>query len=183
MLTPFVNGAPEIFRPSNNPDSSTMLSRSALQFGSLQLRAWQRKTVVGHRAVLAQFSSLVDCSKVEVKPDAHGGSGAFAAVAMRAGDVVESGIVRRLTNVDGDVNPYVYAWSDEVPIKTWAIGSGCATFYNTSASPNTSVTRFLESDRFEITATRDIQAGEELTHAYANLRLRTCYQGLGESWG
>ena len=75
------------------------------------------------------------------------------------------------------------AWSDEVPIKTWAIGSGCATFYNTSASPNTSVTRFLESDRFEITATRDIQAGEELTHAYANLRLRTCYQGLGESWG
>ena len=28
-----------------------------------------------------------------------------AAVAMRAGDVVESGIVRRLTNVDGDVNP------------------------------------------------------------------------------
>ena len=86
-------------------------------------------------------------------------------------------------HVDGDVNPYVYAWSDEVPIKTWAIGSGCATFYNTSASPNTSVTRFLESDRFEITATRDIQAGEELTHAYANLRLRTCYQGLGESWG
>ena len=163
-----------------------MLSRSALQFGSLQLRAWQRKTVVGHRAVLAQFSSLVDCSKVEVKPDAHGGSGAFAAVAMRAGDVVESGIVRRLTNVDGDVNPYVLTWSDDVPNTTWAIGSGACTFYNTSSTGiedcNTHMERDYENNTFVITATKDIKAGDELLHVYKGLGSRACFQDMDSAY-
>ena len=47
-------------------------------------------------------SSLVDCSKVLVKPDAYGGAGAYAACNIARGEVVETGIVRVLTNCDGN---------------------------------------------------------------------------------
>lgn len=56
-------------------------------------------------AAVAASGGLIDCSKVLVKPDAWGGAGAFAAVAIRKGEVVERGIVRVLTNVDGNENP------------------------------------------------------------------------------
>ena len=49
---------------------------------------------------------LVDDHKVHVKADAHGGAGAYAACDIAKGDVVEKGIVRRLTNCDGHENPY-----------------------------------------------------------------------------
>lgn len=75
--------------------------------------------------------SLVDCSRVMVKNDAYGGAGAFATVDIASGSLVESGIVRVLTNCDGNENPYVFTWSDVLPNTTWAIGSGCSTFYNT----------------------------------------------------
>ena len=75
--------------------------------------------------------SLVDCSRVFVKNDQYGGAGAFAAVPIKKGELVEKGIVRVLTNCDGNENPYVFTWSDEQPNTTWAIGSGCSTFYNT----------------------------------------------------
>ena len=66
----------------------------------------------------ATFSSLVDCSKVEVRADAYGGAGAFAAVDVMKGEVVEQGIVRVLTNVDGNENPYVFTWSHARPCNT-----------------------------------------------------------------
>eukprot|EP01052_Picozoa_sp_SAG31_P038626 SAG31_NODE_5198_length_2682_cov_1.861789_3_plen_108_part_01 len=37
-------------------------------------------------------------------------AGAFAACDMEVGDVVERGIARRLTDVDGNVNPYTFTW-------------------------------------------------------------------------
>jgi SET domain-containing protein len=60
----------------------------------------------------------------------------------------------------------------------WAIGSGCATFYNTSESPNTKMTRFFDEDRYEIHALRDIAEGEELTHVYMSLAWRECFADL-----
>jgi hypothetical protein len=48
---------------------------------------------------------LVGCSKVYVKSDSYGGAGAFAACDISKGEVVEYGIIRVLTNVDGNVNP------------------------------------------------------------------------------
>ena len=81
------------------------------------------------RALSALAESLVDCSRVLVKPDPHGGAGAFAAVDIPAGGLVERGIVRRLTNCDGNENPFVFTWSDATPNTTWATGSirSCAT--------------------------------------------------------
>ena len=76
---------------------------------------------------------LMDCSKVRVKADKWGGAGAFAACDIAKGEVVERGIVRVLTNCDGNENPYVFTWSDDMPNTTWAAGSGASTYYNTCA--------------------------------------------------
>jgi len=123
-------------------------------------------------------ASLVDCSRVEVKPDAHGGAGAYATVNIAAGDIVETGIVRVLTDVEGNVNPYVFTWSDERPNKVWAAGSGCAMFYNTGNNPNTHMERDFDNNSFSITATKDIKAGEELLHVYKSLQWRKCFADL-----
>ena len=132
-------------------------------------RAWHRCS-----------SSLVDCSKVIVKPDEFGGAGAFAACDIAAGKVVEKGIVRVLTNIDGNENPYVFTWSDVVPNHTWATGSGCSTFYNTAevAQSNTHMERNFQNNSFVITATKDIKQGDELLHVYKSKGWRKCFQQL-----
>ncbi|CAE7530650.1 PEAMT [Symbiodinium natans] len=126
---------------------------------------------------VASGESLVDCSKVEVRPDGHGGAGVFAAVPLRRGELVERGIVRRLP-VDGNTNPYVFTWSEDRSV--WASGSGCSVFYNASldGSENTEVVRHLDQDRFEIFALRDIDKGEELTHLYKSMEWRSCFRDL-----
>ena len=67
-------------------------------------------------------------------------------------------------------------------LQTWGMGSGCAPFYNTckEGTANTRMERFFDEDRFEIYATRDIEAGEELLHTYISLKWRTCFQELNE---
>jgi hypothetical protein len=66
--------------------------------------------------------------------------------------------------------------------QTWGMGSGCSPFYNTckEGTANTHMKRFFDEDRFEIYATRDIKAGEELLHTYISLKWRTCFQDLNE---
>merc|ERR1711865_1122070 len=112
------------------------------------------------------------------KPDIWGGAGAFASVAIKKGELVERGIVRRLTNCDGHENPYVFTWSNVLPNKTWALGSGCSTFYNTCANEeagNTHMERYFEEDRFVILATKDIAQGDELLHVYKSKKWRKCF--------
>jgi SET domain-containing protein len=62
------------------------------------------------------------------------------------------------------------------------MGSGCAPYYNTckEGEANTKMIRFFDEDRFEIYATRDIKAGEELLHTYISLKWRTCFQELND---
>ena len=96
---------------------------------------------------------------------------------------MEKGIVRRLTNVDGNENPYVFTWSDTIPCTTWAVGSGCSTFYNTAEEDkaNTHMKRFFNENRFEIYATKDINAGEELLHVYKSKKWRKCFESLNST--
>merc|ERR1719295_1273799 len=56
---------------------------------------------------------MVDCSKVYVKSSTLGGAGAFAAVPIKKGEVVEYGLMRRV-DVEGNRNPYVFTWSEVV---------------------------------------------------------------------
>ncbi len=122
---------------------------------------------------------LIDCSKVYVDTAADAGAGVFAAIPLRAGEVVEHGIVRRLPGgFDGNASPYVFTWSADRSV--WAIGSGCSTFYNCSTDPNTEMFRDFDNDTFVIKALRDVAPGEELTHTYKSLKWRECFADLRE---
>ena len=166
----------------------TMLaSRAAAQFarrGAFSLCrvsvAQPRRTASAAVSSHTPADSLVDSSKVMVKNDQWGGAGAYAVVAIQSGEEVERGIVRILTNVDGNENPYVFTWSDERPCTTWAIGSGCSTFYNTAdkEESNTHMERNFVDNTFVITATKDIPAGAELLHEYKSKGWRTCFADL-----
>lgn len=121
--------------------------------------------------------SFVECSKVIVKQSylTDGGLGAFANKDIKEGELVEKGVVR-IIDFDGNQNSYVFTWSED---KTkWAFASGCATFYNTSLTPNTKMVRDFDNNTFSIYALKDIEINEELTHTYKSLEWRTCFDGL-----
>lgn len=132
----------------------------------------------------------VDCSKVYVDTSTYSTKdnlfdGAFAKVDIKKGELVEKGLMRRLSDnqnksFDGNKNPFVFTWSDDIPNYTWAFASGCASFYNSGLpeNTNTQMKRFFEEDRFEIYATKDIKAGDELTHTYKSLEWREVFTPL-----
>lgn len=129
----------------------------------------------------------IDCSKVFVDTSNFSTSdniidGVFAKVDIKRGELVEKGLMRRLSGsnnraFDGMKNPFVFTWSNNMPNYTWAIGSGCATFYNSGLESQTNVEmiRFFDEDRFEIYATKDIKANDELTHTYQSLKWRDVF--------
>jgi len=120
---------------------------------------------------------LVDCSKVYVDTAPNKGAGVYAARPIKAGELVEIGIVRRLPEAfNGNQSPYVFTWSEDRTV--WAIGSGCSTFYNNSDDPNTEMHRNFAEDTFEIVALRDIAEGEECVHTYKSLPWRACFEDL-----
>lgn len=101
------------------------------------------------------------------------------------GELVEMGIMRRLSNnenkaFNGMKNPFVFTWSDDIPNHTWAIASGCATFYNSGlkTDTNTKMIRHFDTDTFKIIATKDIEKDEELTHTYKSLEWRDEFKEL-----
>ena len=97
---------------------------------------------------------------------------------IKEGEMVEYGLARKLTDINGHQNQYIFTWSEDRTV--WALCSGAATFYNTSSNPNCRFVRYFDEDRFEIFALRDIAEGEELTHQYRSLRWRECFQELSE---
>ena len=119
--------------------------------------------------------SLIDCNKVIVQSTESKGLGAFAAIYIKKGELVERGVVKRI-DIDGNNNPFVFTWSEDRTI--WAYGSGCSTFYNTSRDPNTKMIRNFDVDTFEIYAIKDIQREDELTHTYKSLKWRDVFEDL-----
>ena len=119
------------------------------------------------------MENLVDCSKVTVKKSKIQGAGVgvYASCHISKGDIVERGIARVLTDIDGHINPYVFTWSDENPNKTWAIASGCATFYNTcnEENANTIMLRDFERCIWEIVAKKILN---KETNFYMFIRAR-----------
>tara|TARA_R110002074_G_scaffold351620_1_gene522806 strand:+ start:560 stop:988 length:429 start_codon:yes stop_codon:yes gene_type:complete len=134
--------------------------------------------------------SKVDCSKVFVATSKLSTTdnvfdGVFAKVNIKKGELVEKGLMRRLSDNNNKVfngikNPFVFTWSDDIPNHTWAFSSGCATFYNSGLKSeiNTHMIRYYKEDRFEIYATRNIKIGDELTHTYKSLEWRDVFVPL-----
>lgn len=122
----------------------------------------------------------MDCSKVFIKPTIKNHikmNGVFSKEPIKKGDIIEYGIAS-IINADGNKNPHLFTWSDDIPNTTWAALSGCAPYYNTSLEPNCKVIRDFENNTFKIIALNDIEKEEELTHTYKSLNWRTCFQDL-----
>ena len=87
--------------------------------------------------------------------------------------------MRVLTDVDGDVNPYVLTWSTSRTQR--AIGSG-AHFTTRRPSRLQHTWSATTNNTFVITATKDIKAGDELLHVYKGLGSRACFQDMDSAY-
>lgn len=122
---------------------------------------------------------MINCEKVYVNNSTIcDGYGVFAKTKIKKGELVENGIARILTNCDGNENPHIFTWSDDIPNKTWAFLSGCATFYNSSQSPNVIVNRDFINNTFTIIAIEDINENDELFHTYKSIEWRECFKNI-----
>ena len=119
---------------------------------------------------------LVNCSKVYVDKATYG-NGVFAKQDFVQGEIIETGIMMRMTNVDGNENSHLFTWSDDR--QTWAAGSGCLPFYNhTNGEPNIKKCGDLINDTMVVVALRDIKMGEELVSKYYSASWRKCFSDL-----
>ena len=122
-------------------------------------------------------SSLVECSKIEVKlsPIKNAGLGAFLNTDVVKDEIIEKGVVR-IIPIDGNIYPYCFTWSYDR--KVWGIVSGCATFYNHSNNPNVRMVRNFIDNTFYMQSLKDIKKGEELTHSYKSIDWRKCFTDI-----
>ena len=121
------------------------------------------------------MNTFVDCSKVHVKNGKYG-YGAFAAVDCKKGEIIETGVMMRLKNVDGNENPHLFTWSDDR--KVWASGSGCLPFYNHSNKPNIRKIGDLKNNLLKVVALKDIKKDDELVGTYLSRKWRECFKDL-----
>jgi len=87
----------------------------------------------------------IDCSKVYVKKSSFSNDetgdfdGAFAAVDIKEGDLIEKGVMRRLPEgFDGNTCPYIFTWSEDRPNKvchTLVCFLGCVLEHSMAMSP------------------------------------------------
>ncbi len=121
---------------------------------------------------------LINCSKVYIGKSKYG-NGVFAKEDINQGDIIETGIMMRLVNVDGNENPHLFTWSDDK--KTWAAGSGCLPFYNhTSEESNIKKIGDLKNDIMTVIALRNIKKDEELVSKYYSANWRKCFKDVLE---
>jgi SET domain-containing protein len=124
----------------------------------------------------AERMGRVNCGKVFVDRSRHGW-GVFARRALAQGDVVETGLMIRLRNVDGHDNPHLHTWSDDRTV--WGMPTGCIPLYNHDGErPNVRKIGDLDADTIIVVALRDIAAGEELRNTYLSADWRRCFADL-----
>ena len=119
---------------------------------------------------------LQNSSKVYVDYSKYG-YGAFAKKDIKKGEIVETCIMIRLVNVDGNENGHIFTLSDDK--KVWAHGTGCLPFYNhTNGESNIKKIGDLKNDLMTVVALRDIKKGEELVSQYFSASWRKCFKNL-----
>ncbi len=119
----------------------------------------------------------VNCSKVKVEKGKYGW-GVFARDNYAQGEILETGLMTRLVNVNGHENPHLFTWSDDRTI--WASASGCIPFYNHSKIANVKKIGDLKNDTMTIVALRDINKDDELFNHYYSRSWRTCFEHLDD---
>lgn len=122
------------------------------------------------------MKEYIDCHKVEIQKCKYG-LGVFASENIKKGDVVETGIVYVLKDVDGNLpgNEHLHTWSDDR--SKWAAPSGCLAWYNHSETPNVRKIGNLKTNKLDVVALKDIEVGEELVCTYMSAKWRGCFKG------
>lgn len=105
------------------------------------------------------------------------GQGVFAHNPIKAGEIIETGLMVHLVNVDENENPHLFTWSDDR--RVWASGSGCLPYYNhTTKEPNMIKIRDLQADTMVVVALKNIEKDEELVSQYYFASWRKCFANL-----
>ena len=122
---------------------------------------------------------MVDCSNVYVKNSTVcDGLGAFAKTDFSKDDIIETGIAMVLKNCNGHENPHLFTWSDDIPNTSWAMTSGCATFYNSSNNANVKMVRDFNTNTYKFIALKKINKDDELFHLYKSINWRECFDSI-----
>lgn len=115
---------------------------------------------------------LINCSKVRVDKSEYG-LGVFANQDIKKDEVIETGLMYIVNNVDGNKNEHLFTWSDDR--KVWAGASGCIAWYNHTNEPNIKKKGDLRNNKMYIIALRDIKKDEELRNTYYSAKWRECF--------
>lgn len=101
----------------------------------------------------------------------------FACNPIKSGEIIETWLIIRLVNTDGNENPHLFTWSDDRQV--WASGSGCLPYYNhTTKEPNIKKIGDLQADTMVVVALKDIGKDEELVSQYYSASWRKCFAAL-----
>jgi len=127
------------------------------------------------------LAPVVDCRRTACLPHpAWGGFGVFATQDIKAGELVEAGLMVPIIGLSGTMCSYVFTWNKGGQRYTdrpnnWCLGVGNAMFYNSDVPANVRMYRFLNQHRYLIVAKTDIKEGEEVMHLYASSSWRKCF--------
>ena len=122
------------------------------------------------------MDKIVYIGDIEIRKSKLGGYGVFANKHIKEGDLIESGIMSVLNNVEGHENPMLFTWSED---KTkWAIGTGLLHYYNHNETPNIKKKGDLINNTLKIYALRDIDIDEELLGSYYSKKWRECFKSF-----
>tara|TARA_R110000796_G_scaffold236536_2_gene356008 strand:+ start:531 stop:899 length:369 start_codon:yes stop_codon:yes gene_type:complete len=117
------------------------------------------------------------CNQVYLD-DSQFGKGVFAKRNFLKGEIIETGIMTIINNVDGNENPHLFTWSEDR--KTWAAGSGFLPFYNHSSEEDANIKKDgdLQNNTMVVYALRDIKKNDELRSPYYSKKWRKCFQSF-----
>jgi SET domain-containing protein len=139
-------------------------------------------SILASIALQKEAMGLVNCEKVYVADTGKYGYGVFAKQAIVAGEVIETGLMNVVKEVNGHENTHLFTWSDDRTV--WASGSGCLPFYNHAfGEPNMKKIGDLINNKMVVVALRDIETGEELVSKYMSAKWRRCFNDLQDEEG
>ena len=124
-----------------------------------------------------ELMGLVNCEKVYVADTGKYGYGVFAKQDIVQGEIIETGLMNVVKNVDGNSNTHLFTWSDDRTV--WASGSGCLPFYNHAlGESNIKKNGDLVNNKMTVVALKNITKGEELVSKYMSVGWRKCFEDL-----
>lgn len=141
----------------------------------ISLRGHLRQTRTGHVPIMVSDRTVV------LPHPMWGGFGVFACQDIRAGDIVETGLMCQVNGLQGDKCPYAFTWNEGGKRHTdgrdnaWCTGSGNSMFYNSDYPANVRMYRLIDHFRYVIVAKTNIREGEEVMHLYASSSWRKCF--------